>query len=263
MSQYESRIAIKVSSPKVWEKFKEEDDASLELYSLSNTNTQFYESDCCYLEDELYGIVEAISKTLGDEGIIISDTTNINVDPYNYCVLYLGDKVRGEYFDCDCKKRNMFFNTLISDIPEWLSYGSFSINEKEKEQLYKCGILVVKEKNKTTFQEFVFNLELPERILLRETGTKSRIETIESLSIGNSISLKHSPNAENNLLVEALYDDESIGFLPSEVGDSIAPLLITNKLDYIANIVEVTPLSKRNKHATSPIVRINIKASMK
>ena len=65
MSQYESRIAIKVSSPKVWEKFKEEDDASLELYSLSNTNTQFYESDCCYLEDELYGIVEAISKKLG------------------------------------------------------------------------------------------------------------------------------------------------------------------------------------------------------
>lgn len=95
MSQYFSRFHIKVTSPEVWKRFEDEDDADWDLASLAEKKTTSWIIDeSSYDEDELEGIVPALAKTRGSDGIIISDTTNINVDPYNYCVFYLGDKVK-------------------------------------------------------------------------------------------------------------------------------------------------------------------------
>ena len=76
--QYYSRLKIKVKSPKVWDKFKDTDDANFDLAKLSSTNKTSYSIDCMYLEDELFGTVAALSLTLEDDGIIVSDTININ-----------------------------------------------------------------------------------------------------------------------------------------------------------------------------------------
>ena len=96
MSQYYSRLHIKVSSPKIWKKFEDEDDASFDLAELAESDrTSFViDGEWSSMENELTGIVEALAETLGPDGIIIADTTNINVDSYNYCIFYLGDRVR-------------------------------------------------------------------------------------------------------------------------------------------------------------------------
>ena len=65
--------------------------------------------------------------------------------------------------------------------------------------------------------------------------------------------------AENPLLLEVMSEEGSLGYLPSDVGDQLAPLLMNKRLIYRAVVEEVVPLSKRNKHAKSPIVAISIK----
>ncbi|MBR3136317.1 MAG: hypothetical protein IKG32_04785 [Clostridia bacterium] len=59
MSQYVSRIHIKVTTPSVWAKFEDEDDAGFDLAELSSMDqTSFSISgDWSCVEDELTGIV--------------------------------------------------------------------------------------------------------------------------------------------------------------------------------------------------------------
>lgn len=144
MSQYYSRLHIKVRSPEIWNRFKEEDDASFGLAELAETNHTSFVSDDerPYTEDELFGIVNALAETLDVDGIIIADTTNVNVDPYNSCVYYLGDHVHAEDFiiDFDGDKCEMHDEVGIGDILDWLDYGEFSISQKEKDVLSRCGI---------------------------------------------------------------------------------------------------------------------------
>ena len=54
MAQYESRVHIKVSSPSIWNRFKDTDDASYDLASLANTRDLSYISNDCYYEDDLF-----------------------------------------------------------------------------------------------------------------------------------------------------------------------------------------------------------------
>ena len=100
MSQIYSRINIRVSSPKIWEKFIDEDDACFDLAELANTNeTSFViDSEWSANDRELYGIVDALADTLGADGIIIADLTDINVDPFDYCIYYLGEEVKTKEF---------------------------------------------------------------------------------------------------------------------------------------------------------------------
>ena len=177
--QYYSRLNIKVKSPKVWDKFKDTDDASFDLARLSSTSETSYSIDCCYLEDELFGIVKALSETLEDDGIIISDTNNINVDPYNYCVYYLGDGVKDDYFSIlDDERGEMASETSIDDIAGWLDYGGFSVSKKEKEILSEFGIEVVD----NHFMTFNYDVSILKIITIRETGTDFRIQNIEKLT---------------------------------------------------------------------------------
>lgn len=103
-------------------------------------------------ESTLGAFVEYLSEQIGDNGIIIADTTNYSVDPYACCAFYLGDKVRqalfcredddvgGDYqenfeFCGKSEKYDIVSSVSIKDIPAWLEYGGFELNEKEKEML--------------------------------------------------------------------------------------------------------------------------------
>ena len=262
MSQYYSRLHIKVSSPKIWSRFEDEDDASFGLAELADTNdTSFvFDDEWSSMEDELTGIVSALSETLGEDGIIIADTTNINVDPYNYCIYYLGDRVHTEEFSIysDEDKCEMHDEVSIGDIPGWLSYGEFSISKKEKEVLFRCGISSVG----GHFEEFSADLQIPERVYLRETSFKKRPDAIEQTFAGEEVYFVHSKDSYDPLRLEVMSDLGSLGYLPSEVSDKITPLLSNKRLNYTARVAEVIPASKRNKHAKSSIVSISIEAEV-
>ena len=63
MSQYNSRIHIKVTDPSVWEKFKDIDDAEFGLAALAEEGcTSFVLDDWCCVEDEIQGIVSALAE---------------------------------------------------------------------------------------------------------------------------------------------------------------------------------------------------------
>lgn len=100
MSQYCSRLHIRVTSPEVWRRFVDADDASFDLARLADSGDKVftYDADWSCVEDEIFGIVSALAETIGEDGLIIADTTNINVDPFNYCVFYFGDSVETEEF---------------------------------------------------------------------------------------------------------------------------------------------------------------------
>lgn len=261
MSQYCSRLHIKVSSPKIWKKFEDVDDASFDLAELAETNrTSFIIDDWSSMEDELTGIVEALAETLGPDGIIISDTTNINVDPYNYCIFYLGDSVRTDEFSIfgDEEKGEMHFETNISDIPGWLSYGEFYISKEEKEQLFRCGIAFAG----GHFKEFSTNLDLPTKIYLRETSFKNRPNNIEKTFITEEVFFVHAKDSYDPMRLEVMNDLGSLGYLPSDVSDAIAPAMLNKRLTYTAKVVDLVKLSNRNKHAKSPIIAISIEAEI-
>ncbi len=262
MAQYYSRLHIKVFSPEVWKKFDDEDDAGFGLAGLAESGeTSFViDSEWPVTEYELTGIVEALAETLGADGIIISDATNINVDPYNYCVFHLGDGVRTEEFDiCSQRKKcEMNSKTSITDISGWLNYGNFSVSEKEKEQLFRCGIALFGGR----FVEFSTTPSLPNKIYLRETSFKNRPDNIEETFIAEEVYFVHAECPEDSIRLEVMSDSGSLGYLPSEVSDVIAPALLNNRLNYTAKIVDLVKLSKRNKHAKSPIVAIGVEAEI-
>ena len=261
MSQYYSRLHIKVSSPQIWKKFEDEDDASFDLAKLAETNhTSFVIDDWSSREERLTKIVKVLSETLGPDGIIIADTTNINIDPYNYCIFYLGGKVRKHEFSIYSKeeKCEMHFETSISDISGWLSYGEFRVSKEEKEQLFRCGIATAY----GLFAELSANFDLPEKIYLRETSFENRPDNIEETLIGEEVYFVHAKDSYDPIRLEVMSDLGSLGYLPSNVSDAIALVLLSGRLEYMARVVELVKLSARNKHAKSPIIAISIEAEI-
>ena len=264
MSQYTSRINVRVSSPSIWNRFVDTDDAEFDLANLADTKCTSFVIDgewSCF-ESELEGIVEALSKTLKTEGIIIADTTNINVDPYNYCVYYFGGSVKTAYFGDYSSRCNMNWDTNIGDIAGWINYGKFSLTAKEKDQLLRCGVASYTSGSKVVFEEFSQTIEIADRLLLRGTGCENRAEHIETVKVLDEVGLSCAKaTADDSHLVEVICKGKSIGYLPSDAGDELYPLLAAKRLDYEARIIKVVPLSKRNKHAKSPIVKIHIEAA--
>lgn len=259
MSQYSSRIHIKVSSPKVWRKFEDEDDAGFDLAELAETEiTSFViDGEWSSFESELTGIVKALAATLGEDGIIIADTTNINVDPYDYCIYYLGSYVHTQEFG-ERNKCGMFFETDIEDIPGWLNYGGFSASEAEKKVLFRCGFLAVGKH----YEAFSTDLSIPDCVYLRETSFKKRPETIERTIVGEEVYFVHSKDAYDPLRIEVMSELGSLGYLPSNISDKLTPVLTNNLIHYTAETVKVVPASLRNKHAKSSEVAISIKAEL-
>ena len=270
MSQYTSRIHIKVKSPHVWEKFIDQDDGGFGLAELADGETRSFviDGEWSALPEELDDMVYSLAGTLGQDGIIIADTTNINVSPFNYCVFCLGDEVWGATFrqrdpesDQDPHEPDrsaMHFETEITDIPQWLTYGGFAANAREHYVLFHCDILATN----NGFVSCPTAPDFPDLIYLRETSFENRTAVIEKLRVGDPVRLVPAPEDLDPLRLEAVTPLGSIGFLPSQTGDKLTPLLEAGHLDYQATIRELIPLSRRNPHARSAIVGLEIRAAV-
>lgn len=145
MSQYSARIHIKVATTDMWKKIQNTKYPGFDFLDRIDMNdTSFViDGEWSCQEDTLLSIVASLANSLGNEGIVIADTTNINVDPYDHCVYYLGDGVKATEFSTFNDTDNlgmMFFQTDIHNIAEWLKYGKFNLSKKEKKQLKDCGV---------------------------------------------------------------------------------------------------------------------------
>ena len=144
MSQYCSRINIKIKDNEAFQKLQ---NVNFEKYGVSQkfvddfAENYVIDSDWSCNESSLYSLVNSIVNTVGQDIIVIADTTNIDSDVYNYCVYYIGGNVKDRYFTDDSSKANMFFETNINKIEAWLKYGGFRIYDKELDLLHSYGYM--------------------------------------------------------------------------------------------------------------------------
>ena len=132
-----------------------------------------------------------------------------------------------------------------------------TISEKEKEQLSRLGIAVVD----GNYKELSYDFELPPKIYLRETMFDGRPDNIENVSIGDDILyFKHSRSKHDAMRLEVMSAHGSLGYLPSDVSDKIAPFLFDGSLKFTGKVVDLVKLSERNIHAKSPIIAVSIEA---
>lgn len=110
MSQYYARINIEVNSPDTWKLLSSIDPAvfsdaglTLEPSDFSNfEGTSFVlDGDWSCDENNLMNLVASIADSIGEAGVVIADTQNINTDPHTYLIYYLGDVVRNEFYSSD------------------------------------------------------------------------------------------------------------------------------------------------------------------
>ena len=258
MSQFYGRVHIKVKEPQVWERFKEIYDADFNLAKLASTNeTSFiFDDEWSVSGIRLEEFVRAWAKILGEDGIIIADTININVDPHIYCVFYLGEMTRvGGFFKYrDRKKAETMRAIPIGNIKWWLEYGKFKIYQKEKKVIYNVEVSNMLGSNRG----FAENINLPDKIYLRGTVLVNRPNNIETLAVSEKVSIVQSNSKYDATRLEVKNDNGSLGYVPSEISDSITSLISIDMIEFNAKVVEVVPLSQRNKHAKSPIVAISI-----
>ena len=256
MSQYYSRIHIKVKSPEVWNKFADTYDAEFNLASLANQTTSFILTDFSCYEDELKGMVTGLAETLGSDGIIVADTTNINVDPFAYIVYSLGEAVRekirnhSEYQD----------ETDISDLAECFSYKNhFTFNAEELENLKQFGIERVKEGKKYIFREISPNEGLDDEIFLTDTRFEGRTERIETIKIGDHVKLVRVTNDKSlPKMIEVFSEEGSLGFLDYDASEIMASIIDKGDKKYTAEVYGVIPKSKRAPGRQTAIVSVHI-----
>lgn len=257
MSQYSSRIQIKVVSPEVWNRFKDVDDAEFELAELAERGyTAFVLDDWSCVESELEGIVSALAKTLGTDGLIIADTTNINVDPYAYIVYSAGYGVHDKYRNYS----EYCFETSIADILGCLNYKNhFSFSDDEIMVLNRLGIERVKEGKKSVFRQLLVNEGLEDELFLTETRFQGRTERIEYVNVGDPVRLEHDGSDKSyQNKVEVFSENGSLGYLEETAADIMAPILDAGEKQYTAVVRNVLPVSKRSQRCNSAIISIHI-----
>lgn len=149
MSQIVSRINIQVKKKTFWKKLMEID---VSKYGINMTagelfgecNKQFILTDWSCPEKKLLAFVKAINKSIEavDDVVIIADTTDMSENSSIYGIYYCGDKVKDFYFSCDSDKANMFHETDINQIQEWINYAELPLNKRELELLKSFKIVL-------------------------------------------------------------------------------------------------------------------------
>ena len=147
MSQYASRLTIIVKDVSAWKKICEENYwEDYGIYISSDYDEKTYSTfEACLFEDELESIAYELKECLGKDVLLISDTTNINVDDFTYCVYLINGNITSIYFG-EGRKAAMSYKTKIDDIAGWLKYGGFKFTEEDVEWLKSFGIEGVKMK---------------------------------------------------------------------------------------------------------------------
>lgn len=261
MSQVNTRLHIRVASHDVWKRFKKKDLSKYKIEDLSEIDADSYVIDESSFND-IEEIVKIISGVLGNEGIVISDLTDLNIDPFTECYFYLGERVRKASFVEGYSKPDlccMAYETDIENIDKWLNYAKFRTSEQEQQVMSSCGIVEIN----GNYKEIKKNITgLPEIAYLRETSMNNRSEVIEKSLIGEEVYFVDAVDEYDTFRLEVFSELGSLGYLDSYISETIMPLMKSKRLDYTARITELVKPSERNKHAKSSIVGISIDAKM-
>ncbi len=137
MSQYYSRIYIKVKDVEDWSKLSKLNLNEYGFYGnpFDGHNRPVFriDGDWSCREDEMEELVESIAELIPD-CLILADTTNINVDPYDFIVHYLGN-----FVECDELEGEMFHETQLDDPFGWFAYAEVELSDEDKEFLRSFG----------------------------------------------------------------------------------------------------------------------------
>ncbi|WP_026497775.1 hypothetical protein [Butyrivibrio sp. WCD2001] len=144
MSQYNSRLFVMVKKASVWKKLEE---ISFEKYGIGahayevfNTKKKSVELDefSCD-DDQLLGLVKEIAKNIKNDGVVIADTIEYNVDPCVFGAYCFGGRVHS----CVCEgddDGNLQSDVEINDIQKWIELSGCDISKKEVSNLKQYSI---------------------------------------------------------------------------------------------------------------------------
>ena len=137
MSQYNSRIYIKVKDVEDWKKLS---DIDFKEYGFCGNPFEDYDKlifeidgDWSCYENEMEGLLYAIDNRIND-CFVIGDTTNINVDPYAFVIYKIGDDV-----NCREIEGELQWETRLDDPLDWLKKARVRMGKKKKEILASFG----------------------------------------------------------------------------------------------------------------------------
>ena len=137
MSQYNSRILIKVKDIADWKKLADIDFKNFGFYAnpFDGHEKEIFDiiGDWACFEDELIALANAIVERIPN-CILFGDTTNINVDPYAFIVYHLGDGVYSDEIEGDFQ-----WETELYDPFNWLQSANITLTDKNRAYLAEFG----------------------------------------------------------------------------------------------------------------------------
>ena len=118
--------------------------------------------------------------------------------------------------------------------------------------------------------------KLKDKYELKEVEQEGRNERIEAVKVGDPVRLVkieqdveedeygygYGYGTSDNLTIDIQNENGSLGILPGEAAWIIADFLDNEKVTLIAEVAEVTPLSKRRKNAKKAFISIHIEAKV-
>lgn len=137
-----ARIYIKVTEPSVWEKLMDiEFDEGLGIYSsaedlfeqpYNENSTEFMLND--EWSPELYSLedfVSEIKEAAGDECVVVSDYTDMDSDPFNYCIAAI-EKIYTKNVNGE-----MHYKVNVNEVESWLKKARIKRSEEMLKYLAK------------------------------------------------------------------------------------------------------------------------------
>ena len=273
--QYDTSIYVRLTSSRVWERLRPLSHCEINsdcgkrpfpfdgdfLNRLINVSAKSgYIFDCSYTEEELNEIVTRLAEAIGKEGVVLTKTTNYNVDGYVHAVFYLGDRVRNLQIleEEDKSHYNRLWDADLTNIAEWLTEAEVSASQKELDHLWRFGIFGSRDADKMIFAHLADCPSLSNPVLLRETSSDEHAARIEKIFPDDILTLRRARDKYNPRKVELVHALGTIGSLPSDIGDIVYAQIGNKRFSLGAKVVSVVPRSRRNAHARSALVAIQI-----
>ena len=139
MSQYNSRIFIKVKNAIDWNKLSDVDFSACGFDSNpfidQDTDTFIIDGDWSCFEDELEDLAQKVVSNIPD-CLLLADTSDINVDPFAFIVYNLGNG-----YDCDNIDTDLQWESDISEPFDWFATAGINLKDSQKEFLHSFGFV--------------------------------------------------------------------------------------------------------------------------
>lgn len=162
MSQYSSRILIRVAFPSDWKRLYSLD---LTKYNINVPAEDFFKTKKKQIElaDDWPCPKEKLKKFVSEivkqniRCIILADTTNFNENLFEYGVYYFGQKVKTFLIEEPDPGFDMFTTTDFTDIEEWVRVSGCEITGSEKKYLAEFGVKV-EDNKKSNHKESTYTI---------------------------------------------------------------------------------------------------------